>query len=63
MPPPAQEDGPVLHRFPPRRGRSIVGTIIALVAFIGSLVAAAAGPAPGETIRHPLLVLLMLIRG
>ena len=45
-----------------RRGPA-VGALIALVAFLGSLLAAALGPAPGEALPSPLLALLMLIRG
>jgi len=36
---------------------------LALVALLGSLAAATLGPAFGEALPYPLLVLLMLIRG
>jgi len=63
-----QKDGARVYRFPPpgartSRGRSALAAIIALVSILGSLVAAALGPAAGEALPYPLLVLLMLIRG
>ena len=45
------------------RGPRAVGAVIALVAFLGSLLAVAAAPALGEVLPYPLLVRLMLVRG
>jgi hypothetical protein len=47
----------------PVRGRPAIGAVIALVAFLGSLVAATLGPLAGNLTASPLLLLLMLIRG
>jgi hypothetical protein len=63
-----RKDGPRVVRFPPPgaralRGRSALAALIALVSILGSLVAATLGPAVGEALPYPLLVLLMLIRG
>ena len=62
------ERKPSVYRFPspigrPIRGRPAVGAVIALVAFLGSLLAATLGPAAGELLPFPLLLLLTLIRG
>jgi hypothetical protein len=45
------------------RGRSAIGAIIALLAFLGSVAAMSLGPAIGDALPYPVLVLLMLIRG
>ena len=63
-----KKDGARVYRFPPpwaraSRGRSALAVIVALVSILGSLVAATLGPAAGEALPYPLLVLLMLIRG
>ena len=63
-----RKDGARVYRFPPSgarasSGRSALAAIIALVSILGSLVAATLGPAAGEALPYPLLVLLMLIRG
>ena len=47
---------------PHARGRTI-GAVVALVVFLGSLVAVTVGPALGETLPSPLLLWLLLIRG
>jgi hypothetical protein len=45
------------------RGPRMIGAVIALVAFLGSLVAVTVGPALGEMLPPSLLLWLMLIRG
>ena len=59
---------PTLYRFAspaggPVRGRPAAGAIITLVALLGSLAAATLGPAAGEPLPSPLVLLLILIRG
>jgi hypothetical protein len=51
---------PIRRRF---RGRAVVGAVITLVTFLGSLLAATLGPAAGDLLPYPLLLLLTLIRG
>ena len=63
-----EKAGARVRRFPcpgtrPSRVRSAIGVALALVALLGSLAAATLGPAFGEALPYPLLVLLMLIRG
>ena len=45
------------------RARATAGPVITLVTFLGSLLAAALGPAAGDMLPSPLLLLLALIRG
>jgi hypothetical protein len=59
---------PMVGRFPcpfrrRLRARAAVGAIITLVTFLGSLLAATLGPAAGDLLPSPLLLLLALIRG
>ena len=48
---------------PPARGARTIGAVVALVVFLGSLVAVTVGPALGEALPSPLLLWLMLVRG
>jgi hypothetical protein len=57
-----------IHRFttgPARqaRRRPAVGAVVALVALLGSILAATLGPPAEEGLPAPLVVLLMLVRG
>jgi len=59
-----REEDSLVRRFPTQHGRRpLLGAIIALLACLGSLIAVSTGSPAGETLPHPLLVLLMLIRG
>src|SRR5438093_11975163 len=63
-----EKAGARVRRFPcpgtrPSRVRSAIGVALALGALLGSLAAATLGPAFGEALPYPLLVLLMLIPG
>jgi len=64
----SEKKPPTLCRFPaqagsPVRVRPAAGAVVALVALLGSLLAATLGPASGDLLPSPLPVLLMLIRG
>ena len=61
-------DGSCVRRFPCPKGRSnrrrsTIAAGIVLVALLGSLAAAILGPAIGQGLSYPLLVMLMLVGG
>ena len=62
-----ERDRLVVGRFRPPGARPalgrVIGATVAVVALLGSLAAATLGPAFGEALPYPLLVLLMLTRG
>jgi len=54
----------MVRQFPSRNARRpVVGTIVALLACIGSLIAISGGPPAGQTLSYPLVTLLLLLQG
>ncbi len=54
----------MVRQFPSRRGRRpVVGSIVALLACLASLIAISSGPPTGQTQPYPLVTLLLLMRG
>jgi len=63
-----EQDGSCVRRFPWPKGRSnrwrsTIAAGIVLMALLGSLAAATLGPAIGQGLSYPLLVMLMLVGG